>query len=724
MTDPTTLEDLLHDLGTTAQFKVDDRSITSDLTFIEQYTRQVPFTDPNEPGGASSWADLFFMDGMTPEELAGIYRDPTITGGRLRSQQAMLLAFLQMLQTPRALLNTFPHTHRKLYYQQFLGLAERGAESAKVALSFEIAAGSEEVLLQQNTLFPAGQDRHGAPIQYSLDRSLLANRSEWTDLRWCWRPSDEEASSESARSCIVFDKAQDKPWPEGGMRLFVPMPDDQTIVTGRLVSGDMLAVPNGMFTIALTASIDSALISHAQISGGDIWLPLTNESLPGTTNILRFRLSGGSGPVLPPLDLEGLTLEAPAIRIDCKDQASLPAVAAIEIDAAPPVTSGFDQYLLTPFGYGVQPEPVNETRLYLGFSGIRPGQSLLLFWELQGATRLHIEWQYLNALNTWVSLDATVVDATTGLFRSGCWSAVLPSDASDTALSMPAGRFWVRARMNGTPTPDGASNYPIVVGVLTNGMTATLLAPDTLDAEVLSQPLAADTITYPILNIPELTGTRQPWPSWGGRARESTECFFERSAQRLSHRNRALTWQDMIELVKTKFPSVFGVVTPDSINQRTLPAPRQQRLIVIPFTAEKDNADPLRPMLNEATLDDMATFLRRQSSPWQNIVVHNPRYRDVAIEYTIQFHPGVNPDYGLRQVREALEHRYMPWAFGTIPAAVVASGLDYYDVMARIQEQSQVDHVISLTLNRRTDSIVGNDDEALILSWPADRPAG
>ncbi|WP_368565944.1 hypothetical protein [Pseudoxanthomonas sp. UTMC 1351] len=702
---------------------MDDRSITSDLTFVEQYTRRVPFKDPNEPGVASSWADFFFMGGTTPEELAGIYRDRAIAGGRLLPQQAMLLAFLQMLQTPRALLNTFPHTHRRLYYQQFLGLAERGAESAKVALSFEIAAGSEQVLLPENTLFPAGQDRHGAPIQYSLDRSLLANRSEWTDLRWCWCPSDAEAPIGLARSCIVFDKAQDKPWPEGGMRLFVPTPDDQTILTGRLVSGDLLAVPEGTFTFTLAASIDSALISQAQISGGDTWLPLTNNTPPGTTNMLRFQLSGGTGPAMPPLDLGGLTLEAPAIQINCKDQASLPPIASIAVNAAPAVTAGFDQYLLTPFGYGVQQEPVDETRLYLGFSGIRPGQSLSLFWELLGATMLHIEWQYLNALNTWVSLDATVVDRTTGLFRSGCWSAVLPSDASDTALSMPAGRFWVRARMDSAPTPDGTSNYPIVVGVLTNGMTATLLAPDTLDAETLSQPLAADTITYPIVSIPELTGTQQPWPSWGGRPQEATESFFERSAQRLSHRNRALTWQDMIELVKTSFPSVFGVVTPDSSNQRTLPAQHQQRLIVIPFTAEKDNADPLRPMLNEATLDDMATFLRRQSSPWQNIVVHNPRYRDVAIDYAIRFRPGVNPDYGHRQVREALERRYMPWAFGTLPAAILASRLDYYDVMAQIQEQPQVDHVISLTLDHGTHGIVGNDDEALILSWPADRPA-
>jgi hypothetical protein len=716
MNDASALESLLSSLVSEKRFKLDNRTIQSNLEFVQQYAQHIPFVNwQGVEKKIYTWADILFMNGYTPQKLAGVYQNPAVAEGVLCPQQALLLAFFKMLETPRALLNYLPYAHRELYYRQLLGLSERGAEPAKVALAFQLAADTTELMIPVHTVFYAGQDRQGTPIQYALDHELLANQSEWTDLRWCWRPQ----ASGLAKSFIAYDKAQEQPWPETGLRLFSRSPEDQNILTGRLLASSLLEVPEGeasIIQVRLANSIDSRHVTLYQISSGDRWLPLQYDTLPGSTDLLTFTLAEDAGLVAAPLDLEGLTLGVPALKLGRDDQQSLPSILTLQVNAHAP-ESGFQQFELTPFGCSVHSQPVDVPQLYLGFSGLQPGQTLSLFWQLQGATPLPIVWEYLNTDNQWAMLDATVIDTTQGLFRSGLWSAILPADACRAALSMPAGRYWLKALINGASIETEASDFPVVVGLLTNSMTASLLDPAALDALTLSQPLPADTISQPTIAIAELTSIQQPWPSWGGGAQESTEAFFQRAAQRLSHRNRALTWQNMIEMLKTQFKVIFEVAIPDSVKQTSVPAQVVQQLIVIPHNAEKDNADPLRPMLNQATLDEMADYLRKLASPWQNIVVTNPTYRDVSIEYVVSFHRGVNLDYGYRQLRLALERHYMPWIGVQSVGVVLASKLDYYEVMMQIQQHPLVDHVIKLTLDDKTTSIYGEDNEALILTW-------
>lgn len=696
-------------------FELDNRTVQSNLEFIQQYARYIPYSPISGADEAlNTWASILFMDGNTPEKLAGIYQDRALADGMLWPQQALLLAFLEVLQTPRALLNYYPYAHRELYYRQLLGLSERAAEPSKVALSFQLFAKEKELLIPAGTVFSAGQDSDGTPMDYALDNAVLANQSAWTDLRWCWRPELPGL----AKSRIAYDEQQQQSWPEGGLRLFSVSSQDQTLLTGRMVTSAILGQPAAKtFQVTLSSSIQSTRVTLCQISGGDHWISLTNTTSPGITSTLTFVLPEGEGPVKAPADLGGLSSSFPLLKLGCSDQEPLPSITQLKVNSDPAITD-FEQFVLTPFGYSEEAQPVEAAQLYLGFSGIQPGQTLYLYWQLQGAKELKQEWQYLNAVNRWAALDATVIDDTLGLFRSGLWSAILPADASNLAPSMPSGRYWLRALMfDSSPSSPGISDYPIVVGLVTNGMTATLLRPETLNAASLNQPLPPNTISQPMNSVTGLSSTQQPWPSWGGRPKETSEVYFERVAQRLSHRHRALTWQDMVVILKTQFKAVYDVATPARLRQTLIPAVREQWLIVIPLNADKDNDDPLRPKLNSAHLHKMASYLQRLASPWQNIEVNNPNYRDVRIVYDLSFLPGVNPDYGYRQVRSALEQHYMPWS-GDRPGGVkLASRLDYYDVIAQIQQQPEVDHVIDLTLDGTQSSIQGEDDEVLILVW-------
>ncbi len=383
------------------------------------------------------------------------------------------------------------------------------------------------------------------------------------------------------------------------------------------------------------------------------------------------------------------------------------------------------QYLLTPFGYGDASAPDSESanaQLYLGFSGGQPGETLSLYWQLQSPQPLVPEWQYLNQANQWAALDDSVVDGTHGLSGSGLWSATLPHDAASDAWQMPAGRYWLRAVLPNITAPDASgSDYPWLQGLAANGMTATLARPQTLDPRHFIQPLPAGAVARPVKPITGLEQVTQPWPSSGGIPAETTRAFFARVAERLSHRQRALTGKDAAALLKSQFASVFDVAVPTVDALTRYPAAPTQTLLVIPVDAQKDNQDRVRPQLSQSHLNDMAAYLQTLASPWTSFAVINPTYRDVVLAYDVSFN--VNEDYGYRQLQSLLTLHFMPWSWQAQSGVALGNTLDYYGIIAWIQQQSFVMQVNSLTLDGNKASVQGNENEVLILTGFAPTPA-
>ncbi|MNH33243.1 hypothetical protein D3C79_937440 [compost metagenome] len=113
----------------------------------------------------------------------------------------------------------------------------------------------------------------------------------------------------------------------------------------------------------------------------------------------------------------------------------------------------------------------------------------------------------------------------------------------------------------------------------------------------------------------------------------------------------------------------------------------------------------------------MSETLQSLASLWQNIQVKNPRYRDVLLTYDVVFRTGVNPMWAENALKNVVVSRYMPWSTGAAAGASLSNRIDYYDVMATLQQQPYVDHVSSLMLDGLEDSVQGADDEVLILCW-------
>lgn len=899
MANISTLKKSLGNLLIEYGFKLDNRTSEYLLNRLFDYASLIPF-DTN----GNNWSDFFFMGNNSPSTLAELFDNPKKADGNLLPQQAFLLAFLQLVQTPRALLNTFPARHRDLYYRDLLGLREQEATPDSVALGFTLNNGIASRFLPARTRFDGGKDASGASLQYELDDNLLVNQGSWSDLRWVQPDAGDDAGLRQL-AAIPYGQSLTK-WPQTGRYLFDPATNQQAVVTGRMITSAVLAMSNGERSITLTfaSNVDSSLISVAQVSCAGVWLDLTLPTTVTTGTTLVLTLPDLAPAISAPEGLDGITASVPYLKIGRTDGGDLPAITGLSIQAVgsgdvyystdngvnrldsvsyplgvapvkgngfnlmmpqwcgqsvaltvtltpqwiglpddgfpkwydgydpqptdnsdfrlqpllmsssgsqalssdgtntapqpmfsagtgapspatltvvlpsglqvsddlannpcdwpqwlrlelaegdfgyqdyqtqagttatplnPPYTpqmksltmsysatdGDFSQYLLTPFGYE-QDNALQDDRslswLYLGFTDSQPGDTLSLYWQMQSPKALVSDWQYLNEENQWASLAQLLTDGTKGLLESGLWSVTLPQDISNDAPWMPANRCWIRAVMDSATDElgDNTPGYIWLQGVLANAMTATLVGAQAVDDDHFQRPLTAGSITHPVTPINGLAAVSQPYPSWDGQAKETPLEFCTRSAARLFHRNRALAWQDMGAILKAQYANIWDVVFPTVDVLTQLPAIQTPVLLVIPVNEKKDNQDPLRPAFSQSHLYDMSSYLQALASPWCQVQLINPRYRDVAIAYDVSFN--VNPDYGYRQLRELLTLHYMPWIVEKQRGVTLGNTLDYYGIIAWIQQLPFVVQVNSMTLDGENVSVQGASNEVLVLS--------
>ncbi|MCF2135239.1 MULTISPECIES: hypothetical protein [Mycetohabitans] len=405
------------------------------------------------------------------------------------------------------------------------------------------------------------------------------------------------------------------------------------------------------------------------------------------------------------------------------------------------------QYQLTPFGHCLDDAPMARElgqparQLMLGFTGIQPGQDLTLYWKVRAANPdVLLSWDYLSQdkdkKSCWQALDMQVHDKTEKLSMSGLWRTTLPHDASQEDPAMPAGRYWVRAQFkppaqhehdeeqDDFAVSDDAvrpSDFPWLLGLNINCMTATLVNVEHIAADHLTTPLPADTVTRSVEPIEGLQTITQPWPSEGGQPVEETGRFYQRIAQCLHHRGRALTWGDIRQLLTERYTEIHDVrEAAPRVQDKDDPNayPLIQRLVVIPEPDQSDSGDRLRPAFNASRLKQMKQFILDKATLWLNLEIGNPAYRDVPLAYTIDFTASTNSDQGYRLVAQALSAQYMPWANGSSPGEVrTGATLDYYAMLAFIERLPIVMRVKSLLLDGQARTVSANGLEALVLTF-------
>ncbi|MCB9314785.1 MAG: baseplate J/gp47 family protein [Lewinellaceae bacterium] len=312
------------------------------------------------------------------------------------------------------------------------------------------------------------------------------------------------------------------------------------------------------------------------------------------------------------------------------------------------------------------PAPEAQGNLYLGFQNLQPRQTLNLFFQLlEGSANPEkavekVSWSVL-AGNAWLPLEAEhlLADRTNGLLTSNLIRLMIPSAASTDNTLMEPGFIWLRATVQNNP--DAICR---ILDVQAQGLTARF-ADAGNSPNHLVQALAPGTISKLTIQDARVKKVAQPYASFGGRPQEQDTNFYTRVAERLRHKQRAVSIWDYERLVLEQFPEVFQVKCISHCAPDSEVAPGHVTLVVIPDYRHYTADNPLEPRVSLYLLDAIRQWILPFKMPGViDVHVQNPLYEQLFLDFKVAFREENKLDFGIlrQQLNADINRMLSPWA--------------------------------------------------------------
>jgi hypothetical protein len=309
-----------------------------------------------------------------------------------------------------------------------------------------------------------------------------------------------------------------------------------------------------------------------------------------------------------------------------------------------------------------------DGNLLIGISASNPVGALTLFFHLRedSASKLSsaaskVNWSCLNG-DKWVELDHNRVlsDTTEGFLSSGIVTLDLPESIDRRHNILPSDYYWIRSSAD-----RALNNFCSLYSVHAQALAAKRVLSK-LSSTKLALSLPAGSIKSPVKNIPGLSVTCQVLPSFGGLASESALAMRTRSAERLQHKQRAVTPSDVERLVLDAFPEVYKVKCFAAMSTQTgiTPKPGSILVVVIPRQPEHSAEQVFDPRLDVIGLKKIHDYLQPIASPHLQIEVCNPVYERIVIRAQVRLKESARSQQGvvMNELQQTLLDYISPWS--------------------------------------------------------------
>ena len=377
-----------------------------------------------------------------------------------------------------------------------------------------------------------------------------------------------------------------------------------------------------------------------------------------------------------------------------------------------------------PLNRSLLPAYDEDAYLYLGITDLQAPSSLSIYFELRenldyfstlknnhkDSKLNELTWSYL-VNNEWKTFSQNQIlsDSTNSLSNSGIILLEIPRDINKQNNILDASKYWLRISLRGE-----ASNMPKVLHVATQAVTASWKVNEK-DLSHLKNPLAANSIRGLSNSIAQIREVCQPYPSFGGRAKEGKNEFYTRVSERLRHKNRAISSWDYERIILEQFPDLLQV---KCVTHNTAPqwvSKGSVLMVVVPrINPESRNL----PMLNNSTLDKIKQYIKPFSSPFANIEIRNPVYERIKISAAVQFVKGKNNGTFLKKLNQDIMEFICPWLFGKAHELELGGSLAKDMILNFIEKTEYVEFVTKFSAVQvfPTEEGFDVDDTAISLS--------
>jgi len=282
-----------------------------------------------------------------------------------------------------------------------------------------------------------------------------------------------------------------------------------------------------------------------------------------------------------------------------------------------------------------------------------------------------------------------VRDTTNRLLTSGIITFVIPKEATTSNTMLPEGLLWLKGAV--TNRPEQACQ---LVDAIANAVEVQFVM-DSEDAAAahLATAMPRGSIAKLITPIAAVSGVKQPYASFGGRQREDGRQLRTRAAERLRHKNRAVSAWDYERIVLDAFPSIHRVKCIPHATDGAWMAPGNVLLVVVPDLRNRNTPDPLQPKVDADTIARITDHVNAHVSGHVQLDVKNPDYQQIRIACAVKFRVGYEFNFYRQELERRLIERLSPWAFDATQELTFGGRVYASVILNFIEELPFVDYV-------------------------------
>lgn len=341
---------------------------------------------------------------------------------------------------------------------------------------------------------------------------------------------------------------------------------------------------------------------------------------------------------------------------------------------------------------------VNKGEIYLGFDEAEIGNSLNLLVQLsEGSSNplkepALVNWFYLKDENTWDPIKVNQLgDETDGLMQSGLIHYTIPEfDTSKTTI-LPSNKFWIKIHVDPT---DAICQF---IGVHTQAFKAVFTDFEN-NGSYFIEHTEKETITKLYEPLPFVKKVTQPYVSFGGKLKENDELLYQRTSERLRHKNRAITAWDYERLILQNFPNVYRIKCLNHYRYDTLPpskiAAGYITLIPIGKSNSKQENITWKPLVSQDTMNKIRQYVSEIGSPHARVMVKQPKLETIVLKFNVKYHelPGADLRLYGTKLKDLINKYLSPWSFGENEVQF-ANSVEIASIIQLIDDQPFVDFI-------------------------------
>ncbi len=349
----------------------------------------------------------------------------------------------------------------------------------------------------------------------------------------------------------------------------------------------------------------------------------------------------------------------------------------------------------------------NEGELIIGISDIAGGNAIsLLFQVAEGSanprqTPIDLKWTYLHE-NKWEKFEEQDLgDETNGLTQSGIVKINAPEElVLDQQTILPPNYWWIK--IAATQRVDAICD---LVGIHAQALKVILTDYDNVGTYFIENT-PSKTITKLFNNKNEIKKVKQPYASFGGKLKETSNLFYQRVSERLRHKGKAISVWDYEKLILDNFAEVYQVKCLNHHRYDSIEIANMSAGYVTLIPVAKGNTLDVpnfwKPIVDLGTMKRIKTFLQERTSPHVRIAVKPPTLEKLELDFRVKYIeiPGADTRLYTQQLQDTINKFLSPWAYSEDVVANFQEEIEKSRLIQLIEQQTYVDYIADFKVNQ------------------------